>query len=299
MLLRETEMQPGPQACIDTMSVEDAGHALIAAQEKAVRAVNSAMPQLRQAAELAADTLCSGGAVNYVAAGSSGLMALSDGVELPGTFGIAQEQIRIFMAGGVPIDGEMAAEIEDDLSGADDIVDRFGIDDLVIALSASGSTPYSCEIAKKAHAKGIKVIAIANNPATPLLDLADVAIVLPTRAEVLAGSTRLGAGTAQKVALNVISTLAAVQLGHVFQGMMVNLKADNAKLRGRAVGIVANIASVSEHEAERALIASARNLKLAVLLAKGCDAATSKSLLAEHQGRLGGCLAALENLQKA
>ena len=90
MLLRETEMQPGPQACIDTMSVEDAGHALIAAQEKAVRAVNSAMPQLRQAAELAADTLCSGGAVNYVAAGSSGLMALSDGVELPGTFGIAQ-----------------------------------------------------------------------------------------------------------------------------------------------------------------------------------------------------------------
>ncbi|MDA9821999.1 N-acetylmuramic acid 6-phosphate etherase [Paracoccaceae bacterium] len=240
MLLRETEMQPGPQACIDTMSVEDAGQALIAAQEKAVRAVNSAMPQLRQ-----------------------------------------------------------AAEIEDDLSGADDIVDRLGIDDLVIALSASGSTPYSCEIAKKAHAKGIKVIAITNNPATPLLDLADVAIVLPTRAEVLAGSTRLGAGTAQKVALNVISTLAAVQLGHVFQGMMVNLKADNAKLRGRAVGIVANIASVSEHEAERAFIASARDLKLAVLLAKGCDAATSKSLLAEHQGRLGGGLGALENLQKA
>ena len=255
--------------------------------------------QLRQAAELVADTLRVGGAINYVAAGSSGLMALSDGVELPGTFGIDQHQIRIFVAGGVPIDGQMAGATEDDLSSVDDIVDRFDEDDLVIALSASGSTPYPCEIAKRAHAKGTKVIAIADNAATPLLDVADVASVLPARAEVLAGSTRLGAGTAQKVALNIISTLATVQLGHVFQGMLVNLKADNAKLRDRAIGIVANIANVSEQEVDRVLVASGRDLKLVVLLAKGCDPAISERLLAEYQGRLGCCLGALEVLQKA
>ena len=125
-----------------------------------------------------------------------------------------------------------------------------------------------------------------------MLELADVAIFLPTPPEVLAGSTRLGAGTAQKVALNMMSTLVGVMLGHVHDGLMVNLQVENAKLRGRAQQIISHIANVPAQAAEMALHTAGNDTKLAVLLATGCGAETAQHLLKDHNGHLGPCLSA-------
>ncbi len=285
-----TEMTPAPGGRIDAMPAADALAALLAGQVSAVQAVAQALPRIEAGAAAIAAAIDAGGALNYVAAGSSGLMALADGAELPGTFGIPQRQVRIFMAGGVPADGRMPGETEDDVSQAARIAAAFGPRDLVIALSASGSTPYPCEIARRARARGVAVVAIANNAGSPLLELADVPILLPTPPELVAGSTRLGAGTAQKAALNLMSTLAGVMLGHVHDGMMVNLHADNAKLRGRAAGIVAAVSGAAPATAEAALRAAGGDAKLAILLASGLDGATAARLLDAHGGRLGPCL---------
>lgn len=293
MSLPQTEITPKPEDCIDAMPPLNAVSALLGGQVAAVQSVTAALPQLIDAARLMAATVRAGGRLIYVAAGSSGLMALADGSELPGTFGVSQDQIRIFMAGGVPVDGKMPGDTEDDTTEANRIIDALSANDLVLVLSASGTTPYPCEIARRARIKGIRVVAIANNPDTPLLRDADVAVYLPTPPEVLAGSTRLGAGTAQKVALNIASTFAGVLLGHVHDGMMVNLLADNTKLRGRARGMVARIANVTSEVAETALVAAAGHTKLAVLLAKGCSIAKAKQLLTDNDGNLGRCLETL------
>lgn len=293
MSLPQTEITPKPEDCIDAMPPLDAVSALLGGQVAAVQSVATALPQLIDAARLMAATIRAGGRLIYVAAGSSGLMALADGSELPGTFGVSQDQISIFMAGGVPVDGKMPGDTEDDTTEADRIIDALSANDLVLVLSASGTTPYPCEIARRARIKGIGVIAIANNPDTPLLRDADVAVFLPTPPEVLAGSTRLGAGTAQKVALNIASTFAGVLLGHVHDGMMVNLLADNAKLRGRARGMVSRIANVTSEAAETALAGAAGHTKLAVLLAKGCPIEKAERLLIDNDGNLGRCLETL------
>ena len=125
--------------------------------------------------------------------------------------------------------------------------------DCLIAVSASGSTPYAVGALKEAVRLGAKTIAIANNAGSPLLQLAEAPILLATPPEIIAGSTRMGAGTAQKIALNMLSTLAAIHLGHVHDGYMVNLHADNIKLRGRAARIVAAIAGCDEKAALAAL----------------------------------------------
>jgi len=291
MVLRQTERVATRKECIDRLPSGDAVARMLALQMAAVRAVETAVPQIEGAAACVAETIRKGGRLNYVAAGSSALMALADGSELPGTFGIAQDQIRVFMAGGVPVDAVMPGETEDDTSETDAIIAGLGKSDLVFALSASGSTPYPCAIAQQA--RGVKVISIANTDDSPLLRLADVAIYLPTPSEALAGSTRLGAGTAQKIALNIISTLAGVQLGHVYNGMMVNLRADNTKLRARAARIVSQITGVTPEKAERCLSAAQHETKLAVLLATGCDADIAKDLLGQNMGHLGPCLATI------
>lgn len=289
-MLPQTEMTPKPEDCIDAMPVSDALTALLGGQIAAVGAVRSALPAIQAASVLFAQTVNAGGTLNYVAAGSSGLMALADGSELAGTFGIPQSQVAIHMAGGVPVTGAMPGDTEDDISQADDIASGFGPNDLVIALSASGTTPYSCEIARIAHDNGRKVVAIASNAGCPLFRTADVAVLLPTPPEVLAGSTRLGAGTAQKCTLNLISTLAGVHLGHIYKGMMVNLHADNAKLHRRAAGIVSAVSGVSAAEARAALDAADGNAKLAVLISAGCDVGRAKRLIEDHKGHLGPCL---------
>lgn len=269
------------------------GH-ILDGQMAALGAITPALADIARAASLMAETVRGGGNLIYAGAGSSALMAVADGLELHGTFGIEPDRIRLLMAGGLPRDARMPGDTEDDaMAGARDAA-GIGAGDLVIAVAASGRTPYPIAIAEAARAKGAKVVAIANNPGAPLLVMADVAIAIATPPEILAGSTRTGAGTAQKAALNMISTLAGIRLGQVHDGRMVGLVADNAKLKVRATGMVADIAGVSSDRAAAALAAAQGAVKSAILIARGASAGDATALLDAHHGILRAALAQWE-----
>ena len=254
---------------IDTMPDATVLARLLAGQKAALAAVDGAMVPIARAAAMMAGALRGEGRLIYAAAGSSALMAVADGLELGGTFGIAPDRIRLLMAGGLPTDAGMPGHTEDDVSEAEVVAQNIGARDVVIAVTASGSTPYALKISRLARDAGARTIGIANNANAPLFDTSDVAIHLPTPPEVIAGSTRLGAATAQKAALNMMSTLMGVHLGHVHDGMMVNLIADNAKLRARAAVMVCAISGVNEARAQDCLEQSGGVVKRAVLLAAG------------------------------
>jgi len=267
------------------------------AQIEAAKAVHNAIPAIARAAEIIASRLNGGGKLAYAAAGSSGLMALADALELPGTFGIQRDRIAILIAGGDEAFKTLAGGPEDDTEEAAAAVAKAGIGagDCLIALSASGTTPYAVRAIEDARRRGAATIGIANNRDSALLRQAETAILLETPPEVIAGSTRMGAGTAQKIALNMLSTLTAVHLGHVHDGYMVNLLADNIKLRDRAARIVAAISGRDRDEAARLLEKSGGAVKTAILLAAGADSADAAEKLLEGTGqKLRPALSAIE-----
>ena len=239
------------------------------AQIQAAETTRKASAAIAEASTTMARTILSGGSLHYVAAGSSGLMAAADAQELGGTFSIPSTQVHIHMAGGLPTGVEMPGETEDETAELDNALQFLSDTDTVIGISASGTTPFTLAGARMAKAKGAVVIGIANNVDSALLEMSDHPILLETPAEVLSGSTRMGAGTAQKFALNMLSTLMAVELGHVHNGMMVNLRADNTKLKERATGIVAEIANVPRERAAQAVTQASGRIKVAVLIAVG------------------------------
>lgn len=266
---------------------------LLGAQSAAVAQVRPAIESLRIAAQSAADALESGHRLVYAGAGSAGLMALSDALELAGTFGIPPERTPVLFAGGAANLLHMTGAVEDDPETARRDVEAVGLGqgDVVIAVSASGGTVYTCEVARLAAARGATVVGIANTPESALLALAHVPVLLDTGPEVVAGSTRMGAATAQKVALNMLSVLMALRLGHVHDGYMVNVVADNAKLVRRATRIVAHLSGSDPARAEAALARSAGAVKPAVLIAAGASPETAARLLDFHRGHLGPALA--------
>ena len=281
----------------DTLPINEIAGRLHAAQTDACKAVAPAIPKLTEAAERMAETVRNGGRLIYAAAGSSGLMAMADALELPGTFGLSPSSLHLLMAGGLPGGTSLPGDVEDDVKEAQaaDNVIRAG--DTVIAVSASGSTPFVVEVVRLAKEKQADVIGIANNADAPLFDDVDVAICLATPPELVAGSTRMGAGTAQKIALNIMSTLMGVQLGHVHDGMMVNLVADNDKLRARAERIVSSIAQVPADAARDHLKTAGGAVKLAILLAAGATSLDqADQLLASARGHLRPALAELNVL---
>lgn len=256
---------------LDVMRPELALRLLAAGQQEAAKSVEQAIEPISAAARLAADSLASGGRLAYAGAGSSGLMAMADALELPGTYGIAREQVVILIAGGAASLTDLAGGYEDDmeLARADVRSAGVGAGDCLISVSASGSTPYAIAAADEAGKRGARVIGMANNAGAPLLLNADVSILLETPPEVVSGSTRMGAGTAQKIAFNMFSTMVGIHLGHVLDGHMVNLRADNIKLRGRAIRIVSDIAGIGAADADRLLGLAGGSVKLAILLASG------------------------------
>ncbi|WP_223421569.1 N-acetylmuramic acid 6-phosphate etherase [Tateyamaria pelophila] len=285
-----SKMQDQQTVPIDTLARSDALATMLASHMAALVAMAPAQAAIDRAAEQVATTLAAGATLVYAAAGSSGLMALADASELAGTFGIPSDQVRVCMAGGVPIDGVMPGDTEDDAQDATRAAQAMKSGDLAIVLSASGTTPYAIAFAKVAKEQGNTVVAIANRENTPLLAMADVAIGLSTGPEVLAGSTRLAAGTAQKVALNMISTQAGILLGHVHDGLMVNLVPDNIKLRQRALRIVMQITEATEETARAALDIAEYDTKLAVLIAAGLNIEVARKRLSESGGRLRACM---------
>lgn len=240
-------------------------------QVAAARTVEGAIPQIERAAEMAAGRLAAGGRLVYCGAGSSGLMAMADALELPGTYGIGPDRFAILLAGGRDALVDLAGLPEDDGDQAVEEVAALDLSsaDCLIAVSASGSTPYAVAGLDEARRRGAATVGVANNAGTALVTGADIGIVLPTPPELIAGSTRMGAGTAQKIALNMLSTLVGLHLGHVHDGYMVNLKADNAKLRARAAHIVAAVAGKTREDAARWLERSGGAVKPAILLAAG------------------------------
>jgi N-acetylmuramic acid 6-phosphate etherase len=270
--------------------------ALLDGQRAAAGAVGAALPALEAAASVAAAALAAGHRLGYAGAGSSGLMALTDALELAGTFGIPPERTPVLLAGGAATLLALTGAVEDDTAAAarDLGAAGLGAGDVLICVSASGSTPYTLAAAETARTAGVRVIGIANVEASPLLARADVAVLLDTGPELVAGSTRMGAATAQKIALNLISTLAGLRLGHVHDGYMVNVVADNAKLRDRAMRIVAAISGADAAAARAALAATGGAVKPAVLIAAGArDPRHAAALLAAGEGHLGPALDAL------
>lgn len=282
---------------IDAMDVDAAAAILFGGQVAAAKAVERALPQLVQGSDLLAQCIDEGGNLVYCAAGSSGLMALADGLELPGTYGIPHDRIKILLAGGDAALKELRGGPEDDeaLAVHDVAEAKLTYKDAIIVLSASGTTPYAVNALRIAKSIGARSIAIANNSDTPLLNLADVGVFLPTPPEVIAGSTRMGAGSAQKIALNIMSTLMAIKLGHVHDGHMVNLIADNEKLIQRARAMVIDISGCDQACAEAALNESSGAVKPAVLLVSGAkDKETAENLLESNGQKLRPSLSMLK-----
>ena len=265
---------------------------LLAAQAAALAGVAVALPALEAAAGAAAVALQSGGKLGYAGAGSSGLMALADCLELTGTFGLPPERTPMLFAGGADALLHMIGSVEDDpaLALADLDRSQLGAGDVVLVLSASGSTPYALEVARAAQARGVTVVGFANVPGAPLLALADLPVLIETGPEVVTGSTRMGAATAQKVALNLLSVLVGIRLGHVHDGFMVNLVADNAKLIDRAGRIVASVAGVSRADADLALVATDGAVKPAILVAGGMTPAAAEAALKASGGHLSAAM---------
>ena len=286
MVERQTE-QSGSYRGLDTWPDERILDALAAGQERAIAAVRQASPAIAAAANILARRIAAGGRLAYAGAGTSIRVAVQDGSELPATFGMPEAKILYLIAGGRPAMFDTLADAEDDAADGAAQAEALTPADTLVAVAASGSTPFTVAAATRARAKGAFVIAVVNNPGSKLAAAADLEILLPSGPEVIAGSTRLGAGTAQKAALNLLSTLTHIRLGAVHDGLMVNVETGNAKLRRRAAAIVAVIAAVDEARAAAALDAAGGQVKPAVLLCAGAkDIAAAQRLLAEDGGNL-------------
>lgn len=289
MALASSEISEETYRALDSWSPERIAAAVLDGQVAALEAVRPVLADIARAARAVAERLAGGGRVVYVGAGSSGLIALTDALELPGTFGLDEPSVRVVLAGGVDsLSGLIASAEDDEGAGRGAIMAlELGAGDCVIAVAASGETPFTCAAIEEAKSRGIWCLGIANNPATRLLRAADMAVCLKTPPEVIAGSTRLGAGTAQKCALNALSTLVGVELGHVYEGLMVNLKAENEKLRRRAERIVSIAGRCDEAKAHLMLAASGGDVKAAIAAVRlGIPVEEARTRLNGHGGNL-------------
>lgn len=252
---------------LDTLSLVTA----INAEDRIVAdAVEKALPAIAQAVDAIADSLRRGGRLFYVGAGSSGRLGVLDASECPPTYGVTPETIQGLIAGGV---GAMfaareGAEDDYDAGGTDLQAHDLSADDAVVGIAASGRTPYVLGALAYAKKVGASTIALANNSPAPILEAADIAIAVVTGPEVVMGSTRMKAGSAQKMVLNMLSTGAMVKLGKVYGNLMIDMVVKNEKLLGRARWVVGQIGGVDDAQAAALLEAAANNIKVAIVMAR-------------------------------
>jgi N-acetylmuramic acid 6-phosphate etherase len=252
---------------------------------------------LAEAGDRIAERLRTGGRMIYAGAGSSGLIAHLDALELPGTYGISADRVPVLLAGGDAGLLAIPSEAEDDTDAAEAGIAGLGVgtQDALVAVAASGRTPYTVACLEAAKARGALTVGIACNADTPLLQSADIAVLLATPPEVIAGSTRMNAGTAQKCALNMLSTLIGVRLGGVYDGMMVAVQPENAKLKARAVGIVAKACGIDTGAAASLFDRTGADIKAAIVLARlpAGDVGQARALLTAHDNNVRAALAAI------
>jgi N-acetylmuramic acid 6-phosphate etherase len=262
------------------MNAEDAGVAAVVA---------SVLPQIARGIDWITDALGSGGRLIYVGTGTSGRIAALDASECPPTFNVPPSKVQFVMAGGVRALSRAVEADEDsrELGVREIRKKKPGKKDVVIGIAASGRTPFTVAAVEYARKVGAKTIALACNPDSPLEKTADLAIVVETGPEVVSGSTRMKAGTAEKLVLNMLSTGAMVKLGYVYGNLMVNLHQKNIKLTERAVTIVARALGIDRDKAREALQRAGRDVPIAIVMAKaGVSRAGAEQALKDSRGHV-------------
>jgi N-acetylmuramic acid 6-phosphate etherase len=263
-----TERSNPASARIDRESTERIVEIINAQDATVAEAVRTQTPQIARAVDLIVDRLKQGGRMFYIGAGTSGRLGCLDASEIPPTYNVPPSLVQGIMAGGARALRFATAASEDDPTlGARDIAKRkIKSRDIVVGITASGRTPYAIGALEYARKQGAATIAIACNANPPIAKVADVAIVPVTGPEVIAGSTRMKAGTAQKMVLNILSTAAMIRMGHVHGNLMVNVQMKNEKLRERALTILMQACGVERAEAKKLLRRAGDNLKQAIAL---------------------------------
>lgn len=293
---RETEFRSPRFQDLEKWKTGEILDALLGGQISALNAVWGGKAQIERAVAKAVERLSeTEGRIVYVGAGTSGRLAVLDGIELTPTFGWPSERLVYLFAGGdAGLQHAVEGAEDDEVKARASIANaKVGSDDVVLALAASGTTPYTRAAVKAARERGALTISFANNPGSPLLGDAEIGILLHTGAEVLAGSTRLAAGTSQKIALNLFSTALMIGLHKIYQGFMVDMQLKNEKLVLRAQAMLMAITGCSNETARKALQDADKHIKLAVLIVQGAQKGHGQQLLLRHKGDLGSALAEL------
>ena len=260
-----TEMRNPNTMHIDKMSSMEIAELMNRENMVSVMAVEKAMPQIAKAIDAAAEAIGNGGKMIYIGAGTSGRLGIQDAAECPPTFGVEDWVVQGIIAGGrdrVFKAGENAEDFYE--NGVNDVKDILKAGDVLVGISAAGGAQYVIGALEAAKKLGCTTVALTNNPDVAITKVADIAIVCDTGAEAITGSTRLKAGTAQKLILNMLSTGAMIRRGYVYENLMINLKPTNTKLRTRVISIVSDITGESMEQAEARLEANDWNIKEAV-----------------------------------
>ncbi|RRR97704.1 N-acetylmuramic acid 6-phosphate etherase [Glycomyces terrestris] len=290
-----TERADPRYAEIERLSTLDLARTMNEADASVSAAVAAVLPEVAAAIDAIADRLAKGGRLRYVGAGTAGRMAIMDAAECPPTFSTDPELVKAIIAGGKAAEGGAVEGTEDDeAAGAAAIAaDGIGPADAVVGLAASGRTPFVVAAVREARRRGALTVGLSCNAGTVLSDAAEHRIEVEVGPEVVAGSTRLKSGTAQKFVLNMVSTITMVRLGKVYRNYMVDMKVANQKLAARAVRMIREITGAGAEEAEAALAAADNRVKTAVVMLElGVGAADAEARLERAAGRLSGALAA-------
>ncbi|HHW4411580.1 N-acetylmuramic acid 6-phosphate etherase [Citrobacter freundii] len=278
---------------LDALSTLELVHRFNQQDTLVAEAVKATLSEVAQAVDAAAQALKAGGRIIYMGAGTSGRLGVLDASECPPTFGVPHGLVVGLIAGGPGALLKAVEGAEDNSQLGEDDLRALNLtaQDLVVGLAASGRTPYVIGGLKYAHAVGCTTVAISCNPDSPIAREADIAISVVVGPEALTGSTRLKSGTAQKLVLNMISTGAMVKYGKVYQNLMVDMKATNAKLVDRACRMVVEATGISREDAETLLKQTDFDVKPAILMAlTGLDATAARAKLSAHQGFLRAAL---------
>jgi len=289
-----TEQANPASAAIDTAGTEAASRIINREDAKVAEAVEREIPAIARAVDAVAEAIERGGRLFYLGAGTSGRLGVLDAAEIPPTFGAPAEMVTGIIAGGEAALSRATEASEDDPStGARDLTAHgFTARDVLVGLAASGRTPYVLGAIAEARRLGAVTVGVSCTPDSELGRAADIAITPLVGPEVIAGSTRLKAGTAQKLVLNMLSTAVCIRLGYVYGNLMVNVQPKNGKLADRARRIVAAAAEVTEERADELLEASGGRVAVAIVMSrKGCTRPEAERLLVRAGGRVSRALA--------
>ncbi|HEX3353602.1 MAG: N-acetylmuramic acid 6-phosphate etherase [Terriglobales bacterium] len=293
-----TEQPNRASADLDLKTALEVAQVINAQDATVAAAVGRALPQIAQAIDLIASALRRGGRLIYVGAGTSGRIAALDAAECPPTFNVDAKTVQFVMAGG-PAALAAALEANEDSRGLGrrEMAKRKpGRNDVVVGIAASGRTPFTVAALDYARSKGAKTVAVTCNRDTPLQRAAHLGIVAEVGPEVISGSTRMKAGTAQKMILNMLSSGAMARLGYVYGNLMINVPPKNSKLAARGVSILQRAADVDRKTAQQALKASRNRVPVAlVMLHAGVDRRTAEQALQSARGHVRQAIAAAKS----